>query len=378
MAYLLAVNRTIKGKLPKDATPGQWARYNDAFTNVELSAAEIAAEIRDGYAIAAQHDGRRKRVNWRLAQHIGIDLDDGSRSWDDIVNMPIVAKSAAIVHTTASHTPQHGRYRVVFLLEDVVTDPDTYTLFVGCMLRAFGTADEHCRDASRLFFGAPDCSLLLMPGNVLTSEDIANLVTAYPPDDWLADAPADPPARSNGFNPPADLPARPSANGAKSAGAIIPPGDVSPRRLEAHTEALLDKVRSAPDGAKWSTLRDVSITFGGYVAGGYYTADEARRWLRAAIETRRATVGSMPHAYETIRLGLAHGMTMPLYYDRDEASPPAPSSTADLRARIDATRRQVMAQRIADLERDIMAADMQADDFDELVKEYARLKAEAI
>ena len=375
MAYLLAVNRTIRGKLPKDATPGQWARYNDGFTNVELTAAEIAAEIQAGYAIAAQHDGRRKRDNWRLAQHIGIDLDDGALSWDEIVNLPWVAQSAAIIHTTASHTPAHGRYRVVFLLEDEIRDPDTYTLLVWCLLQAFETADPHCKDPSRLFFGAPGCGLLLQPGNVLTSEDIANLVTAYPPANWLDDDPADRPARSIGFKSAADHAARLTEQ--CSVGAIIPPGDVSPRRLEAHTEALLDKVRYAPDGAKWATLRDVSITFGGYVAGGYYPADDARRWLRDAIGTRRATVASMPAAYDTIDRGLSYGQLFPLFYERTD--PPADRPTvADLRARIDTTRRLVIAQRIAELETAILAADMDAPGFDELTVEYARLKAEAI
>ena len=51
---------------------------------------------------------------------------------------------------------------------------------------------------------------------------------------------------------------------------------------------------------------------------------------------------------------------------------------ADLRARIDTTRRLVIAQRIAELETAILAADMDAPGFDELTVEYARLKAEAI
>ncbi len=369
MAYLLAVNRTIRGKLPKNATPGQWARYNDAFQNVELSAEEIAAEISNGYAIAAQHNGRRKVSNWRLAQHIGIDLDDGAMSWDDILSMPLVEKSAAIVHTTASHRPDNPRYRVVFLLEDPLTDPGGYAYVVGCMLRAFGTADPHCRDASRLFFGAPDCSLLLMPNRVLTNEDVANVVTAWPDeDDWLDD-PDEAPARSIGFRPP---PPRPSPNGA-----VVSPADISPARLTAHSEALLARVRHAADGAKWATLRDIAITFGGYVAGGYYSEHDARQWLRDAIQTRRATVASMPAAYDTIDRGLAHGALSPLYYERADppAAPPAPDA---IRARIDATRREILALRIAELERDILAADIDAPGFDELTVEYARLKDEAI
>ena len=178
MRYKIAVNPTIRGNLPRDATPGQWARFNDTFDNCELTAAQIATAIQAGHAIAPWHAGRRKRDNWQLAQHIGIDLDDGALSWDEVTALPLVDHHAAIVHMTASSTPAHPRMRVLFLLDEPCDDPDTYTFIVGCFLRAFATADPHCSDPSRLFFGAPDCALLLQPANIVTSEDIANIVTA--------------------------------------------------------------------------------------------------------------------------------------------------------------------------------------------------------
>jgi hypothetical protein len=95
-----------------------------------------------------------------MAQHIGIDLDDGALSWDEVTALPLVDHHAAIVHMTASSTPAHPRMRVLFLLDEPCDDPDTYTFIVGCFLRAFATADPHCSDPSRLFFGAPGCALL--------------------------------------------------------------------------------------------------------------------------------------------------------------------------------------------------------------------------
>ena len=372
MRYHLSVNRTISGKLPKDATPAQWARFNDAFENCELSAAQIAAEIQAGHAIAAVHHGRRKRDNWRMAQHIGIDLDDGSMSWDEVTALPLVDHHAAIVHTTASSTPAHPRMRVLFLLDEPCDDPDTYTVIVGCFLRAFATADPHCSDPSRLFFGAPDCSLLLQPANIVTSEDIANIVTAWPPPD---DDP--PPPRSIGFRTPANT-STPPPDGRD--GAIIPPAHLSPARRAAHAAALLARVHHAPDGAKWATLRDISITFGGYVAGGYYSDAEARQMLRAAIETRRATVGSMAAAHKTIDDGLAYGKLSPLYYlddGRPDAIPPRAPSTyytpsgAAVGSRDDFVRALIDA-RVQELEAAIIAA-ADGDDLPALVAEYDHL-----
>jgi hypothetical protein len=375
MRYKIAVNPTIRGKLPRDATPGQWARFNDTFDNCELTAAQIATAIQAGHAIAPWHAGRRKRDNWQLAQHIGIDLDDGALSWDEVTALPLVDQHAAIVHMTASSTPAHPRMRVLFLLDEPCDDPDTYTFIVGCFLRAFATADPHCSDPSRLFFGAPGCSLLLAPDNIVTSEAIANIVTAWPPPD---DDP--PPPRSIGFRTPGHAATRPRPPQVDHGGEVIPPAHLSPARRASHAAALLARVHHAPDGAKWATLRDIAITFGGYVAGGYYSETEARQMLRAAIETRRATVGSMPAAYKTIDDGLAYGQLSPLHYlddGRPDAIPPRAPSTyytphgAAVGSR-DAFVRALIDARVQELETAISAAG-EGDDLAPLIAEYDHL-----
>ena len=365
MRYLLAVNRKIEGKLPRDATPAEWARLNDGFENVELTAGQIAAEIRAGHAIAPQHNGRRKAANWQRAQHIGIDLDDGAIEWDDLIALPLVSDHAAIVHTTASHGPDNPRYRVLFLLDQPLENPDGYRHVVECLLRAFDTADPHCRDASRLFFGAPGCSLLLQDGNVLTSEDIANIVTAWP------DLPPAPAVESPPHLP---RPAPSTAAPHDPAGALVPPDRLSPRRLDAHREALLGRIAAAPDGSKWATLRDTAITMGGYAAAGYYSQEEARRWLRSAIEARRATVASMAAAYQTIDSGLTYGALSPLYYTRGDDPAPAPPPGRGPVESLAALRWRVYSGRLEELEALISTAPDGAPHFAEWIAEYADVR----
>ena len=124
----------------------------------------------------------------------------------------------------------------------------------------------------------------------------------------------------------------------------------------------------------------MAITFGGYVAGGYYTEEEARQMLRAAIETRRATVASMPAAYHTIEEGLAYGRLSPLYYTRGDdytprpAAPPSPYYTPSGAAvgSSDGLRRALIAARVQELETAISAAG-EGDDLPALVAEYDHL-----
>lgn len=366
MAFLIAINTSRINKLPKDTTPAEWARYNDAFRNVELTSGELAGIIRAGYAIAPQCDGRRKASNFLQAQHIGIDLDDGTHNWDDLVTMPLVDGYASIIHTTASYTPENHRYRVLFLLEEPITNPTDYTHAVRVFMRAFGAAaDAACKDPARLFFGAKDCSLLHMPDNIVTADDLASILAKYPPDTPTITTSLDghPPASVTTVTPP---PA--------DAGGIVSPSDLAPARRDAHLAALLSKIRYCPDGEKWATLREVSYTLGGYVASGYFTFSELQTALQGAIETRRSTVASMPAAYQTIEQGLRAGMSAPLYYqvkERRNGRQHADAPPADARHRL----RWIMERRIAELEDAILAADMETcPDFESMAREYSILQ----
>ena len=370
MAYLLAVNTSHVDKLPKDTTPAQWARYNDAFRNVEVTPHELAGYIRGGFAIAPQCEGRRKAANFRQAQHIAVDLDDGTYTWDALVSMELVAMCAAIVHTTASHTDEHPRYRVIFLLEHPITDPDDYTQAVRAFMRAFGAAaDAACSDPARLFYGANGCQLLLMPDFVVTADDLAYILATYPADD---DAPKK--RKISGKIPPA------GASAPAPAG-IVPPSELSAARRDAHLDALMTKVRTCPDGTKWHTLREVSYTLGGYAASGYYTFSELQTALRQAIETRRSTVADMRAAYKTIDDALEAGAVHPLYYERTERGGNGRQHTdapTDARGRL----RVILERRRTELEAAISGADLETcPDFDAMLHEYslvmARLEATA-
>ena len=157
-------------------------------------------------------------------------------------------------------------------------------------------------------------------------------------------------------------------------GAIIPPDRISPRRLEAHREALLHRITTAPDGKKWATLRKIAITFGGYIGAKYYDEANVRRWLRDAIEGRRSTVANMPAAYTTIDLGLAYGKLTPLYYRAGDEHTIAPVAGAPPVESLTALQCRVYSARLVELEELINDAPDNSGDFDKWVVEYADLR----
>ena len=295
----IAINKSHKGKHPPNTPDGWWSAYNGQFTNVDLPVSELARAISQGYGYTTQHKGYRKAANFICGQHIGLDFDtEDERSTIEALRAdPFIDRYAAIIHTTASHTPEKPRGRVLFILDRPIARADKYTLLATALLDKFGQADQNTKDACRLFFGAEDCALVVRD-IVLTLEAAAEEIVK--------------PYKST------ISPAKKSPGYRMVSGRNGVPGGL----LKTHSEALLERIRSAPDGQKYIKLRDSSLTFGGYVAGGYYDETEARTWIQEAIDTRALTVKSMAAAHKTIDECLKFGQLSPLFFDLRRGSPP--------------------------------------------------------
>jgi len=305
----IAVNMTHRGKHPagmdKAASDLWWRRYNGGFTNYDLTPEELALAIAEGHGYTTQHTDYRKAANFTAGQHIGLDFDTlpaGSTLQDIIDGDSFTAYFSGLLHTTASHTPEAPRGRILFFLDRPIYDAGQYALLSEALLDHYSQADPACKDACRLFFGAEDCEILLS-GNTLTLEDAAHLLI-FPYRAKLEKAEA-------------------GRQAAAKNRVIVKAGDVPAKLLEIHSQRLLDNVADTPDGQKYFTLRDISRTFGGYIAGGYYNEGDVRNWLQAAIANRN--VKSLDHAYATIDQGITYGKGEPLHFDlRESGQPEAP------------------------------------------------------
>ena len=338
--YPIAVNRSHRGKHPpgmSKAESDRWfGAFNGQFHNETLTVDALAAAISDGYAITAHVNGYRKAANFICAQHVGVDLDDGSMPLEAVLQVPAVEAHASIVYTTASHTPERPRLRVIYLLDRPIRDPEKYRLLVLSILHYFGAADPMCKDPARIFFGSPGCELVKL-GNVLTLEDAAATFV----DPYRIDL-----ERLKVYHAPA-------LDGVQAA------GDVPAEVLQRHADRLLHHVSHAPNGEKYYTLRDIARTFGGYVAGGYYAHGDVVAWLRAAIEGRRHDIASMEHAYKTIDQWVALGENDPLVFERRPKASPAAHAQAVKRSRD--WQRAAIGQRLGQLEDYIAGYDMAGD-----------------
>ena len=294
----IAINPHHKNKMPNNLSPSAmrnwWRIFNGGFSNFDLpDVAMLINGIRKGYAYTAQHDRYRKAGNFRYGQHVGLDFDTGdyNSSFDGILEDKFIQDNASFIHTTASHTSNSPRARVVFILDRPISSVKKYSLLTEAFAETYktnGHADPSCKDPVRLFFGSQGCDIFFL-GNTLTLESAANIV----------------------------LPYRDKLVKLRKQRSGITPSNFRPTSdADWLLGRMVDKVISAPDGSKWSILGKVSRETGGYVGAGYFSYQRAFDELYQAIACRQST-RDVHVAEERIIWGLDVGQLEPLYLRED-------------------------------------------------------------
>ena len=121
--------------------------YKNGFESYELTARELVEVIHGyGYAISYQYANEiRQEKNFLCTDIVCVDVDNSeeyssrNRSYEDALQDPLVAKNALLIYTTANHTPDQHRYRIVFGLPKTIIDTsDIRALTTGLAIRLAG------------------------------------------------------------------------------------------------------------------------------------------------------------------------------------------------------------------------------------------------
>ncbi|XIA65697.1 plasmid replication protein, CyRepA1 family [Bradyrhizobium sp. TZ2] len=168
--YSLSVHPGVLDK-PDEATRRQLGR---GWTLLEVSEDEIANFVRAGRPLAPQYrGGNRKTVNFVCAGFLAADVDRGM-TLDEARNHLFVLHHASLIHTTVSHTAEHHRFRIIFLLhEPILNATDWADAQLGIALKM--TSDATVTDGARLFFGASNATVFRI-GRTIPPAIVADLI----------------------------------------------------------------------------------------------------------------------------------------------------------------------------------------------------------
>jgi hypothetical protein len=94
---------------------------------------------------------------------------------EDLANDELYNEYGAGYYTTASHTDQDQRFRIVFILEHPITDPDNFIKLNAGLIRHYG-GDKACKDPARLFYGCVNAAHAECKNNILPTDIINGII----------------------------------------------------------------------------------------------------------------------------------------------------------------------------------------------------------
>lgn len=132
-----------------------------------------------GMAIApALISDHRIEANFLSHEIILVDIDDGM-TIDQLQEFPFYQWYGSGYYTTASHTDDAPRFRILYRLPIAITDPEAMRILYQGMLAIHGSADMACKDSSRLFYGTINAQHRELTDRMLDEEAISIILQAY-------------------------------------------------------------------------------------------------------------------------------------------------------------------------------------------------------
>jgi len=150
--------------------------YAEGFLNKEISFQALIDHVSMGHAFTAHfRGGYRKTDNFVLSDFLAADVDDGLTIVAALQN-EFISKFATFIYTTPSHSNDCPRFRIVFMLEETITDASKWKNALLGLSLMLGS-DESIKDAGRLFFGSKNCEIFKI-GSLLPPNEVERLIKA--------------------------------------------------------------------------------------------------------------------------------------------------------------------------------------------------------
>lgn len=171
MAYELLIDRQGFNQKP---SPQQIPSINNRITEqlMTVTQEEFAKLVGENgqTTVLATMDGKRNKNNMIQQQVVALDFDntkivDGKKvkttgdeytSVAEIFQDDWVQANASLIYSTFSHEKDWHRFRLVFFLDQPMTNNNQVEMMYGWLMDKFPNADKANKDSSRLFFGGTE------------------------------------------------------------------------------------------------------------------------------------------------------------------------------------------------------------------------------
>ena len=179
--YAVTKNHIVKrGAELTAGAVATWAEMKDLNATFEYRKAtvgEFINSIQAGHPFAHVFEKRRVKANFRIAYYLALDFDtcDERSTLAELFKNDMAHYYAYFGYTSPSHTPEKPKARLVFILDEPITDAQRYEQLYKAMLAEFPAADPAPKDVLRFFYGNQNCEMEIRH-NTLPSDVVEAMV----------------------------------------------------------------------------------------------------------------------------------------------------------------------------------------------------------
>jgi hypothetical protein len=147
--YCVSINSRLIDKIK----PKEEGDYASGFTSQSLTISELAEQIGKGFAYGSHYkNDYRNSLNFHATDIVSVDIDEGM-TVDQALDHELVQQAATLLYTTASHTSEAHRFRIIFGLPRTITNAAEFRAVMRSLALQFN-GDNSVVDPGRMFFGS--------------------------------------------------------------------------------------------------------------------------------------------------------------------------------------------------------------------------------
>lgn len=183
----LHIDKVAYSAKPKEHISIIKPRLQSDSTIFDVSIDELITAIEKGYSISpALMRGGAKAENWTEQQLFMIDIDNDKKNADIMTEAEALFICQennirpAFYYHSFSHSEDKPKYRLCFVMNEVITDTQTRALIINTLIDLFPQSDTSCKNADRLFFGTNKQAIICDIGATISLESVLNTITPPP------------------------------------------------------------------------------------------------------------------------------------------------------------------------------------------------------
>lgn len=151
--------RGVSEKPPANEWGGISWRVLRSSSIKEITVQQLAQKIETGHTICPAVLSGSKAADWQEQQIFMVDIDNADKEQPQLSQKQALeicdeyGLTPAIYYQTFGYSKDHPKFRLVFIMDSPVTEPNIRRMIVERLVSIFPQSDKACTNANRIFLG---------------------------------------------------------------------------------------------------------------------------------------------------------------------------------------------------------------------------------